>query len=117
MWLGIAALGLGVAVVLYRGPGRAVIRGHVGDVAATMLVYAGLGMLWRARVGVRALATLAIAVAIELAQIFWQADSAAGSFLLGSTFDAWDLVAYGVGVAVAVRWELGRAGEPPPAPG
>jgi hypothetical protein len=43
-WLAVMALGLGVAVLLYRGPGRGVVRGHVGDVAATMLVYALLGL-------------------------------------------------------------------------
>ncbi len=103
--LGLAALALGLAVLVYRGPARGVIRGHVGDVAATMLVYAVLGLSWRARAAARATATLAIAFAIELGQVWWQAESAAGALLFGSTFDAWDLVAYVVGTAVAVAWE------------
>ena len=31
VWLAMAALALGAAVVLYRGPGRGVIRGHFGS--------------------------------------------------------------------------------------
>ena len=105
VWLGIAALAIGVAVLVYRGPGRVIVRGHVGDVAATMLVYAVIGLLSRARVGWRALATMAIATSIELGQVYWRMESSAGELLLGTTFDAWDLVAYGAGVCVAVAWE------------
>ncbi|HWU89710.1 MAG TPA: DUF2809 domain-containing protein [Kofleriaceae bacterium] len=104
-WLAAAALALGVAVVLYRGPGRGVIRGHVGDVAATMLVYAVLGMIWRARPAVRAAATMAVAAAVELGQTMWHAEGFAGEMTIGSTFDGWDFVAYGVGVTLAVLWE------------
>ncbi len=104
-WLGFAAIALGFAVIVYRGPGRGVIRGHVGDVAATMLVYALLGTVWSARLRTRALVTLGIATAIELVQVVWHARSFLGELLIGSTFDAWDLVAYVVGVCVAVVWE------------
>lgn len=106
--LGLIALAIGVLVLLYHGPGRAIVRGHVGDVAATMLVYAVLGVLWRARLAVRATATMAIAVAIEFGQTWWQLDSAAGSLLLGTTFDVWDLVAYAIGTGLAVVWERVR---------
>lgn len=106
VWLGVAALAIGVAVLLYRGPGRAIVRGHVGDVAATMLVYAMLGMLWRARLAMRAATTLAIAVAIELGQLVWSTRSSPLEILIGSTFDRWDLVAYVLGVVVAIAWEL-----------
>jgi hypothetical protein len=105
VWLGAAALALGVAVVLYRGPGRGVIRGHVGDVAATMLVYAVLGIFWRARPMVRAVATMAIAVAVEVGQTLWHGKSFAAEMTIGSTFDAWDFVAYAAGVVIAVLWE------------
>ena len=104
--LAMAALAIGCFVVIYRGPGRAVIRGHVGDVAATMLVYALLGLAWRVRPWVRATATIAIATAIELGQIFWQGDSTAAQLVVGSTFDWWDLVAYVAGVMVAIGWEM-----------
>jgi len=105
LWLGIAAIALGLFVLAYRGPGRVVIRGHVGDVAATMLVYAMLGAVWRARIWVRALAALAIATAIEIGQLFWHARSLAGELLIGDTCDPWDIVAYVAGVCIAVAWE------------
>ena len=86
VWLAIAALGIALAVLAYRGPGRVIVRGHVGDVAAAMFVYAIVAALLRER-GARAAATLAIAIAIELGQIVWHTDSTAGELLIGSTFD------------------------------
>lgn len=102
LWLGVAAVALGLFVLAYRGPGRAIVRGHVGDVAAAMLVYAvlaAIGLRWRA------VATLGIACAIELGQAFWSVTSTAGALTLGNTCDPWDIVAYVVGVSVAVTWE------------
>jgi hypothetical protein len=106
--LALAALAIGVAVLLYHGPGRSIVRGHVGDVAATMLVYALVGLAWRARSAVRAATTMAIATAIEIGQTLWQVDSSAGALLLGTTFDVWDLVAYAIGTAIAVAWDVTR---------
>jgi hypothetical protein len=111
--LGVIALAIGAFVLVYRGPGREVIRGHGGDVAATMLVYALLGLAWRARPWVRALATLGVATAIELGQLVWRVNSFAGELVLGTTFDPWDLVAYSLGVAVAVAWEAPAHRIPP----
>ena len=103
--LGIAALVIGISVLLYRGPGRALVRGHLGDVAATMLVFAVLSLLWRVRTAARAVTTLAIAIGIEVAQTWWHASSTLGHLTLGSTFDPWDFVAYVAGVTIAVAWE------------
>jgi hypothetical protein len=112
IWLAAAAIAIGVAVRLYRGPGRGVIRGHGGDVAATMLVYAVLGLIWRARPAVRAAAALAIAALIECGQTVWRGEGLAGELIVGGTFDGWDFVAYALGVAIAVAWEAwdGRGG-------
>ena len=103
--LAAVALVIGVLVLLYRGPGRELVRGHVGDVAATMLVYALIGLVSRSRIRVRASITMAIALTIELGQTWWKVDNAAGSLLLGSTFDAWYIVAYAIGVVVAIGFE------------
>ena len=113
LWLGLAALALGAAVLVYRGPGRAVIRGHVGDVAATMLVYAAISMVWSARMRTRAIATFAIAAAIEVGQLVWHARSLVAELTIGSSFDAWDFVAYAIGVGVAVTWERTTGLSPP----
>lgn len=90
------ALAIGGFVLVYHGPGRPFLRGHVGDVAATMLVFAAFGVTrWSLRT--RAIVTLAIATAIELGQTVWS-----GGVLLGSVFDPWDMAAYIAGVLVAV---------------
>jgi hypothetical protein len=70
-----------------------------------MLVYAVLGLIWRARPAVRAAAALAIAALIECGQTVWRVEGLAGELTVGSTFDGWDFVAYAAGVAVAVAWE------------
>ncbi len=70
-----------------------------------MLVDALVGLVPRASIRVRASITMAIALAIELGQTWWKIDSTAGSLLLGSTFDAWDIVAYAIGVVVAIGFE------------
>jgi hypothetical protein len=103
--LGLVAIAIGAFVLAYHGPGRAVVRGNVGDGAATMLVYALVSLAWRARPGRRAAATLAIALAIECGQAVWHVHSLAGELTLGNTFDPWDLVAYVVGVVVALAWD------------
>lgn len=103
--MAVVALAAGAAVLLYRGPARELVRGHAGDVAATLLVFAVLGLAWRAAIAARAAATFAIAAAIELVQTTWSATSFAGELVLGTTFDPWDLVAYALGIAIAVTWE------------
>lgn len=97
------ALAIGAFVTLYHGPGRPFLRGTVGDVAATMLVFALISLAWpRARGLIRAGATMAIATAVEVFQLVHQSRSAVGAYVLGTAFDWWDLVAYAVGVAIAV---------------
>lgn len=107
--LAVAALALGVVSWAWGElalPGRAVIRGHVGDVAAVALVYAVIGMFWRARWQVRAAVTAAIALAIEVAQRGGgERGGEVGELVLGRHFDPWDLVAYAIGLAVAVAYE------------
>ncbi|HUQ02568.1 MAG TPA: DUF2809 domain-containing protein [Kofleriaceae bacterium] len=103
--LAAAALALGFVSWLWGAlalPGRAVIRGHVGDVAAVALVYAVLA-LTSARPAVCAAVAAVIALAIELAQQSGGSRGGpAGDLLLGRHFDPWDLVAYAVGIMVAV---------------
>jgi hypothetical protein len=102
--LAAVAIAIGAAVLAYgrlRWPGYAIVRGHVGDGAATLLVFALLSLRWRARPAVRAFATIAIATAVELGQLVWHSTSLAGELLVGGTFDWWDVVAYIVGAGVA----------------
>lgn len=105
--LAAAALLTGAFVLCYRGPGRALVRGHVGDVAATALVYAlvWLGLGRRLSPALRAVSAMAVATAIELGQTYWTGRGLAGELVLGSTFDAWDFVAYAAGTLVAWRFD------------
>lgn len=104
--LGALAIAIGGVVLVYRGPGQPFVRGHVGDVAATMLVFAMVSLaVAKASLGVRALVTMAITTSIEVAQVWWHARSTAGHLVFGSTFDPIDLGAYVVGVGVAITWE------------
>ena len=106
VWLAITALAVGVATLVYAGPGRAIVRGHVGDVGAAMGVYALFGFTgWSLRT--RIAATLGIAFAIELGQPLWSSigRSGLGALTLGSVFDPWDLLAYVVGTVIGVTWE------------
>ena len=104
--LGLAAIAIGALVLVYRGPGRAIVRGHVGDVAAAMLVYAAIGALWlRGHMLVRGACALGFATAIELGQSWWHAKSTAEHLLVGDTCDPWDIVAYGIGICIALVFE------------
>ncbi|MEU1720015.1 DUF2809 domain-containing protein [Nonomuraea sp. NPDC005692] len=111
--LGGVALAIGAFVLFYRGPGQPFIRGYVSDVVATMLVYAFLGLLWRTTAARRTLATAAIAAAVEFYQIVGMALPGVGGVLVGAFPDPWDLVAYAIGVVVALVWErrLVRSGD------
>jgi len=104
--LAMIAIGIGVGCLVYRGPGRAIVRGHVGDGGATMLVYAMLSIVFmRTKPWLRGAVTMAIATAMELGQLVWHATSMTGSLLVGSTFDWWDFVAYIVGTLAALGWD------------
>jgi hypothetical protein len=115
LWLAAAALGIGLACLAYAGPGRQIVRGHVGDVAAAMFVYAGFGLCfagWTRRA--RSAATLAVALAVEVGQLVWSplGRSTVGALTVGSVFDPVDLVAYVAGVVIGVAWERVYAGRP-----
>jgi hypothetical protein len=86
-------------------PGRAIIRGHVGDVAAVALVYALIALVSRGLPSICALLTAITAVAIEVAQRGGGSKGAAGDLVLGRHFDPWDLLAYAIGIALAVTWD------------
>lgn len=115
LWL--AALAMGLSVLVYRGPGWKLYRAHGGDVAITAFLFFSLGLLtpWGER---RRLALVgALAVGVEF---FQMARLPLGRSLLveltvGTTFDWLDLLAYGVGLALAAlaerRW-ASAASEP-----
>lgn len=106
------ALATGAFVLLYRGPGRSIVRGHLGDLAIVVLLYFALALAFAQKTSVRsrAVTVAVIAVGTELFQSFGPAlrRSTLVDLTVGRTFDPWDLLAYALGVSLAVvadrRW-------------
>ena len=86
-------------------PGRAIIRGHVGDVAAVAFVYALIALASRGRPAICGLLTAITALAIEVAQRGSHREGAVGELVLGRHFDPWDLLAYAIGISLALAWD------------
>ncbi|ESQ73494.1 DUF2809 domain-containing protein [Asticcacaulis sp. AC402] len=95
------------------------VRPYLGDVLAVVLVYLGLRSITRLNVALALTATLAIALTIELGQLFGLIDllglrgNRLAHFTLGGTFDTKDLLCYAAGgaaiaLAEAVRIKLAR---------
>jgi hypothetical protein len=115
---------LGLGVLVYRGPGRAFVRGALGDVLVVAFLYFTLGALTRWRPRTRLLAVGGLALATELSQLVPRGlRSAAVDLTVGATFDPWDLLCYGIGLALAwlveaqaIRRLDGGGGGPPTDP-
>lgn len=115
---------LGLGVLVYRGPGRAFVRGALGDVLVVAFLYFTLGALMRWRPRTRLLAVGGLALATELSQLVPRGvRSAAVDLTVGATFDPWDLLCYGIGLALAwlieaqaIRRLGARDGGPPTDP-
>lgn len=109
--LALAGLAIGAVALLWgrmAWPGHAIVRGHAGDVGATMVVYAIASIFVRRRV-VRAAIAAAVAVSLELAQrVHDGGGGVVGELAIGASFDPWDLVAYALGIAIAVAWDRRR---------
>jgi hypothetical protein len=86
-------------------PGRALIRGHVGDLGAAALVYALIALASKGRPALCALLTAITAVAIEVAQRGSGHRDELGQLVIGNHFDPWDLLAYAIGISIAVAWD------------
>jgi hypothetical protein len=105
-----AFLAAGLFVLFYRGPGWRFTRGTLGDLFVVGFLYHLLSLFWRGPAAARASAIAALAVGIELAQwarIFTTRSSDPLVIVTGSTFDVWDLLAYAIGLALAVMLECG----------
>ena len=99
-----ACFAVGAFVLRYRGPGRAIVRGHLGDVAIVALLYFALALWTPRRRALRAASVGALAAGTELAQLVLppMRRSLAIDLTVGRTFDPVDLAAYALGLALAV---------------
>ena len=90
------------------------IRPHVGDALAVVLVYLALRTVFPWRPLPVALTALGVAFAIELGQLFHirdllgLSDSKLVRFTLGGVFDVKDLIFYTAGAVVALIVEAAR---------
>jgi hypothetical protein len=105
---------MALGLLVHRGGGALgpVARDVLGDALwATMIAWWIGAAAPRARLAVRGSGALAICVAVELGQLIhvpWLDEvrrTTLGNLVLGSGFDARDLVAYAAGVSVAVVLE------------
>lgn len=106
--LAAAALALGALALLWgrmAWPGHALIRGHLGDVGATMLVYALASLLTSRRL-LRATLSATVALTLELAQRHHDGTpSTLSELTIGASFDPWDLLAYALGITLSLAWD------------
>ena len=98
----------GLTTVFYTGPGHAFLRATVADTIVVPFLY----FLWSAAYPtsrpIRAGGVLAVAFGLETLQLLELVEPDSHLLLqltLGSTFDPLDLVAYTVGLAVALAIE------------
>ena len=106
-----------VFVFFYRGPGWRFTRGTLGDLFVVGILYHLLSVFWRGSVAARASVIAGVALGVELAQwagIFNAKPSDPLVIVTGHTFDVWDLVAYALGIALAVALERGWSGRAVP---
>lgn len=112
-------------MLVYRGPGWRPLRAHGGDVAVIPFLYFALGMVTRWSPASRAWLVGSVALGIELLQTLHLpvGRGLAAELVLGSTFDPLDLLAYAVGLALALAaepWIQRKSdlpeGPPPPPP-
>lgn len=102
----VVGFGLCLVALVYRGPGWQPLRHTGGDVFAAALLYGLIGLAyprWPRRG--RATLAAAIAAAIEITQAFELLSPDAPRWLhvvLGATYDPLDLLAYAVGIGLAV---------------
>lgn len=104
----LGALAVGIGVIVYTGPGRAYVRGWVGDIAIIVFLVALLALVPVGRARTRLLAVGGFAIGVELLQSFdWVSPDAPWFVHLtfGSTFDPVDILFYAMGLAIAAGFE------------
>lgn len=118
LWLGAAALFLGGVTLGWAHfdlPGRALVRGSLGDVAIMMLLVAIFAGLWpRLRPLFWFLLAGALGVLVEVGQALGlRGEGLVGELTIGSSFDPYDFLAYALGLLIAaLALRFGAKGEP-----
>lgn len=110
--LACATIAIGLVVHLRGAALGPVIHDVAGDALWAMMIAWWIGALApRTRLAVRGTAAYLVCAAVEFSQLYHSPmldavrATTLGHLILGSDFDARDLVAYGVGVALACLFE------------
>jgi hypothetical protein len=93
-------------VLFYTGPFHQFIRNSIGDVLAVVFLYFLPGIVRPGSLVLHAIVTGLIACAIESVQLTGDAPTLV-LLLFGSLFDPWDILAYFVGLIIAVAVDYG----------
>lgn len=100
----------GVGILIYKGPGWKWLRYYGGDVVVVAFLYFTLSFFYTGSALIRLSIIAAIALVIELAQLFHLTPnngSLLSTLVFGSNFDYLDLFAYALGLALAILYDLG----------
>jgi len=94
---------LGLASLVYTGPGALWWRAHAGDALVVAFLVGLAGVVGRLSLRARLLAVAILCTGLELAQLGASASRGPiAGLILGSTFDPLDFVYYAIGLALAV---------------
>ncbi|HEY9811707.1 MAG TPA: DUF2809 domain-containing protein [Halomicronema sp.] len=99
----------GLSILIYRGPGWVWLRYYGGDIVAVAFLYFTLSLFYTGSPPIRFSIIATIALFIELAQLFHLTPpngSLLSTLVFGSNFDYFDLLAYILGLFLAVAYDL-----------
>jgi len=93
-----------------------IVRPYVGDILVVILVYAFVKMFLSGKIRFIAAYVFLFAVLVETAQYFnitallHLSSNEAASTIIGTSFDWFDIVCYGIGCSIVALWERLFAG-------
>lgn len=97
------SLFVGLTIFFY---GTGMMRSYGGDIVVVLFLYALVSLIVRSSPHKKALGVFLFACVVELFQLIGiDATTPLGQLTIGSTFDPFDLLAYGIGTYLAVLYD------------
>lgn len=82
------------------------VRGYGGDIVVMIFLYSLLSLFVQAKPRTKAMSIFAVALIIECSQLLpFDAANPLAELLVGQTFDPYDLLAYALGLGIAMSLE------------
>jgi len=83
------------------------VRNYIGDVIVVMFLYCLLSLIVAWKPATKTMSVFILAIAVEFLQIFLATTgSTTQDLFLGSSFDIFDTLAYGVGLTIITIYEI-----------